>query len=354
MIGAWWLLGACATTQPPAPSPPPTPPATVATERASLALAAALAWGHREAELAHAVGEASRELGQALRSSRPRPAWRCSADVLAEVNDPDHPDDLKALSDHEALAEWRASPMVRHASRRGLVYYQYLRWLYRRRGVCDVPGFFRDGIVVTRFLGLWLQVHLGMAERLERVEARLREQGHRVRIGRIGGFVPRTLRGPYGSLPWLSNHAFGLAVDIDPHLNPYLSINDLVALEHVSGVSIERSARLDAGARWDRFALAQRQFKANVHGWLRDNAATILGLRGRVRAGDAEAAAELERLERLRALVTGSRHLRAAVRGSFLALPRALVVAMEQAGLTWCTDFPNGADLMHFEIRERW
>jgi hypothetical protein len=34
-----------------------------------------------------------------------------------------------------------------------------------------------------------------------------------------------------------------------------------------------------------------------------------------------------------------------------MALPRALVVEMERAGFTWCTDFTTGADLMHFEYR---
>jgi len=348
------LAGCAIAPGPPVPltSPLPRPYLLASPVHHSIDLAAETAHTEGAHQLrARAVIHASAALHAARALAAPPLPWACAQNDARLVANADERVVLKARSDADALAEWRTRPILRRAVRRGLGGYQLLRWLYLRRGVCDVPAFFEGAIVPTRFLGLWLQVHREVADRLARVERLLRKQDAHLRIARIGGFVPRTLRGPYGSLPWLSNHAFGLAVDIDPHRNPYLSIDDLVALERVSGVKLVREASVPAGDRWDRFVLAQRTYRARIGPWLRDNAAAIHDLRLRRARGDATVVPELDHLERLRKLVTGSARLRAAVRVGFLTLPRELVVAMEDAGFTWCTDFPNGADLMHFELR---
>ena len=130
-------------------------------------------------------------------------------------------------------------------------------------------------------------------------------------------------------------------------------LDDLRAIEMVTGVTIDRRSDVSAGERWESFKKAETAWKSRVGKWLTDNYGAIMELRRKVRRGKATDAdkAELEELERQRKLITASRHLSADRRKGFISLPKRFVVAMEEAGFTWATDFSTGADIMHFEYR---
>ena len=230
--------------------------------------------------------------------------------------------------------------------------YVKLRPLYIRAGVCDVAQFMTDAIVTTRFLGRPMLVHATAVTPLAKVEEALAGARRRpVRFRSVGTFHPRSIRTPYGSLPKLSRHGLGMAMDIDPKRNPFLSVEELEALTLVSGVEVDRRSSVPAGERWDAFQEAAQAFRKRSRPWLHETARTIRALRGEQRRSPSAAQeAELERLEGLYRLVRGAR-LSVVRSRRFLSLPRAFVVAMEDAGFVWSTDFPSGADLMHFELR---
>ncbi|MEO1270745.1 MAG: hypothetical protein AAFX99_21885 [Myxococcota bacterium] len=271
------------------------------------------------------------------------------------------PEEALAASEELLATQWRTYTQLRR-SLGNLKRYTKLRPLYIRAGVCDVGRFLTDGIVTTRFLGRPIRVHTRAVTPLARVEEvllaqttsrRQRKRRLPVRFARVGTFHARSIRTPYGPIEKLSRHGLGLAMDIDPQRNPFLSVEELEVLTLVSGVTIDRRSTVPAGERWDTFQEAAVAFRKRLRPWLRRTAQTARRLRTQLRTHpSSEQEAELEQLEAHYALVRGTR-LRTVRSRGFLSLPRAFVVAMEEAGFVWATDFPSGADLMHFELRQR-
>ena len=121
-------------------------------------------------------------------------------------------------------------------------------------------------------------------------------------------------------------------------------------LEGVSGVELLLGTKHGAGARWDRLKEAEKAFARKVGPWRRAQTRRVKELARRARKGDASAGEERKEIKEALRVARG-RKLKAARKGGFLNLPRRLVVALEAEGMTWCTDFVSGADLMHFELR---
>ena len=250
-------------------------------------------------------------------------------------------------SDAAAAVEWKRAA-VRGRVGKDLGYYKTLRYYYvAQRGICDVGTYLTERVVLAPFLGFTLRVHQDVAEALRRAEGRLVPAP---KVRRIGSLQVRTIRGPFGRSPWLSNHALGTAIDIEPGRNLYLSPDELEVLSEVSGLELLLNVDHDAGARWDSLDRAQSAFVAKVGPWRRAQSRRARELQRLARKGDAGAAQERDQI-RAALKTAGGRKLRAARRKGFLNLPRALVVALEAEGMTWCTDFVSGADLMHFEMR---
>ena len=286
--------------------------------------------------------------GQAPDAREPTEAdWRCSEaqlDALRKLGR----DEARSLSNKAAKVEWRRSAAVRQRVGRGLRYYQEMRWLYIGRGICDVEVFLSDGVVASRFLGHRTLVLREVGRRLALVEQRLSEKP---RFYGIGSLQVRTIRGPFKPIDRLSKHALGRALDIEAARNPFLSNKTIALLEEIGGVELKLSARHPVGERWDSVKAAAEAFRKNVRGWIKDQHKRRAALLGRARRGDTQARREARALDAHVREVRRNAHLRLIQRRRFLSLPRDFVVEMEAAGLTWCTDFPSGADLMHFEWR---
>ncbi len=296
--------------------------------------------------VAAATGEAQRAVEVSRRFAAPR-LWRCDPAQVKRLTSAKGLKLFEKESDRLSSARWEGSAQLRQRVPQDADYWRRIRWGYVQRGICDPERFVLDGIVEARFAGAAVWTHVQIAPLLSRIEARLKasEQGMPA-FNSVSSFSPRTVRGPFKPSRRLSNHALGLAVDIDPALNPYLSGRELAFIEKLTGARIARSASIDAGERWDQLDNANSLYRARIGPWLDKMEAGIAAARQK-KGGQAQA----RRLERALEAVTGNRNLMRAADDGFLSLPRHFVVEMEAAGLTWCTDFGPGADLMHFELR---
>ncbi len=282
-----------------------------------------------------------------LRGKRP---WKCSEAVTRQYKDSTQKDDLWKEHLLEAAKEWRSSRMLRARIGKDLGYYQKIRWRYLQTGVCDVPHFITEVITQTKFLGQLVWLQRTELPALKAAEKEIRRHGIK-RLSRIGTFSARTLKGPYGRLPWLSNHALGLAIDLDPHKNPYLSVDELQVIETISGVRLNRWADTPPGERWESFKEAQVQYKANYRYWLKASKARMAELEPRI-AGDPHAALEYEQLERTWSILKRSNAHRMLKKRGILTLPKVVVETLHKHGFIWSTDYRTGADMMHFEVRD--
>lgn len=297
-----------------------------------------------------AVGLAIEAASHALEVSRryraPR-SWRCSKAQRERLAKAGQQKTLQALSDKKAEGRWETSELLRERVPHDVAYWRRIRWGYVHRGVCDPESFVTEGIIQTHFLDAPLKVNVAIAPLLARIEGRLAtSQGGTPEFESISAFVARTVRGPFRASSKLSNHAFGLAIDIDPASNPYLSRKELQFIEKLTGVKIKRSTSIEAGARWDNFKKAEELYLARIGPWLQNKEAEIAKAR-RSRAGRSR----LKRLQRDYDEISGNRNLMRAIDNGFLSHPRHFVLEMESSGFTWCTDFGPGADLMHYELR---
>lgn len=295
-----------------------------------------------------AVQAASHALSLARRRAAPA-RWRCDEAERKALAARRNHRRLKAASDRTAQARWADDELLRTRVGRDHDddYWPRIRWGYLLRGVCDPEYFVTQGIVETTFLGQPLRVHAHLAPRMANIERTLAtSEGGSPDFQWLGAFAARTVRGPFKASNKLSNHAFGMAIDFEPINNPYLAKRELRLLEQITGIRIKRKASITAGERWDHFKEVEAAFLNKVDAWLKDLDGRIAGAR---KAG---ARGTTKRLETQREQLTRSRNLtRAMERGSLMIVPRHFVVAMEDAGLTWATDFGPGADMMHFELR---
>ena len=100
---------------------------------------------------------------------------------------------------------------------------KYLATHYGNAGDATTPGWNGDGAAshakTVSFFGLHISVHEKVAPALTCVEKRIRDNCH----GR-SGYTPRAIGGFRSSNtyrgPEVSNHLFGIALDIDPDRNP--------------------------------------------------------------------------------------------------------------------------------------
>jgi hypothetical protein len=188
----------------------------------------------------------------------------------------------------------------------------------------------------------------------------------------VGGFVPRFIAGTER----LSNHAFGLALDIDPVRNPHLKgKGDIAAFERAVGVHIgelffagSEPAR-ETQARLDEIGLRLRAWLAI---WLPQYEA-LLDARARSRRGSAKdraaasrEAASLQRDISLNPAAADLHALDTLVRNHGIAtvrvwqqglgtIPPEVVDVFRQLGMKygarWGTEYEKSKDIMHLELQ---
>jgi hypothetical protein len=83
--------------------------------------------------------------------------------------------------------------------------------------VVDIQPCDTSNIVSINFLGSSVQIHRQFAPSLQRIDARWRQMPNRYRVTSVGGYNCRNIAGTNRR----SNHAYGLAVDINPAQNPH-------------------------------------------------------------------------------------------------------------------------------------
>ncbi len=289
------------------------------------------------------------------RLHEPDKPWVCDAQQWARIQDPTQREALYKESDRLAYKEWHHNARLRRTvgTHKGQSHYRKLRRLYLHRGLCDPATMILKGLVMRKLMGRWVLLHHGADAAITRALTKLGDTKVR-KPGEVGGFQARTIRGPFQKTDILSNHAFGLALDLGAKNNPFLSPEELTLLEEISQTKLLLSVDTPAGERWDSFDAAVKGLRAKLPTWLETNYARIHALKKSLRKQEnPEQIQELATLERKRSL-SRKRHLRMLRDRRGFNLSRALVVALEEEGMIWCTDFATGADLMHFELRSLW
>ena len=291
-----------------------------------------------------AIDGARDELHALINASKPD-TWTCNARP-AEIQTFD---EMSEKLQRRYTWWWRSSEQLRARFGYDLEHWRKMIPLYQEKKVCNLRTFVLDGITEIAFLGVPMRVNSAIAPKLKRVERRLIKAGITASpFEKQGGFHPRTTRGPFGEGKHLSRHGLGIAIDFDWHENPYFSRRELNFVQELTGVTLKRSATIDAGKRWDNINRANTLWMERIQPWLETTRAEIETLKETPRGRRSR---RLKVLQHKLHFVSNNRNLSRAIDNGFLSLPRALVVAMEAEGLTWATDFPSGPDLMHFEDR---
>ncbi len=240
-------------------------------------------------------------------------------------------------------AQWEAHPRVHSWVEGGLTGYLKLGPLYARHGIRDAAAYLDENIAACSFFGHSFPTHRDLCAALGRADAALRAAGVAPEINSIWSVVARPIRGRAGSL---SEHALGLAVDINPATNPLIRAGDNRDVVRV----IKAVTGVDLGAVQSAEALRQASttFRSTFgDAWLD---ARRQELQSAEQAGDAARAADLRAL-----LAAASRHQAELARlrqSGFLDLDQRLIDALVAAGLTWGGSWSRSKDFMHFELHQ--
>jgi len=299
-------------------------------------------------------------------------------------------DHVRSVFTDEARTRMPGSP--------GWQYYQYVRQFYFGNGIADPPTFLKSIQEHVTFLGRRVTggAHRLLATVLGHAEKEIDQLNKKLGKNRqtmlrawvisqsIASFVPRSTT---GKEPHWSNHAAGLAVDIDPDTNPFLRgsqaalLDRLLAWLHVAGLTprplsvtkswltknVSRTTVDEAEALFDEATAvsdAVRGFLGTyLEAWL-DR--TVKQLPAPTTSPDGEAHAFVEQMVAMWGGRGGSRRkpeqwtgYRALARirdRGLVTIPMALVVALKRAGekagtpVTWGVQWEGGKDQMHFEI----
>lgn len=159
---------------------------------------------------------------------------------------------------------------VRHVpDEQAFAYYRRIRALMYQQGWTDPARYWRD-IVPARLCGVEIRngVHRLALERLQGPGVDLTTRSNTADGARIVtsvvGFQPRTIAGTRV----LSNHAWGLAIDVNPDDNPFLTNRDVFRIirDHTSD-RVDLGARLDAANLDARIAVI-RKASREIAAWL--------------------------------------------------------------------------------------
>lgn len=315
------------------------------------------------------------------------------------------PDWVRRSFDFDLRTQKNEYAGVADADRRFLFYLKYRPVFYRSGYSSPGDQVFRK-LKQPKFLGLTVGggVHEAFAEALERAEAALaaRDASLPGRIGRqlksVYGFVPRYIAGS----DVLSNHAFGLAVDIDPWWNPHVKGTGNVSakklgpgnpvyklLEEVTGHDFGADLSLSSfAANADRIReihANQAEASEKLKRWLGRALPTYLGWKrdqpvtGKVTKKslakdpvmkedefteglptqsfdrtasfpeDGKVDAEARKVEVL-VEAYGLDTVKEWARQGIQTVPVELAVALTGAGMRWGSEYEHSKDVMHFEL----
>jgi hypothetical protein len=214
-------------------------------------------------------------------------------------------------------------------------------------------------------------VHLNFADTLSRFETLLESWSAGLAdkvagaIKRVGGFVPRfqaLKKGQRGPAP-LSNHALGLAIDIDFVSNPHIKEPAVIAVvRELTGVDfgkslIQYSTEMPPVERVKEIHRIASQASADVRAWLQRWLPLHLELEGRkrVKASFPDAVTDSETEHNLGLLKTILKHhnlreVQAWKDSGIQSIPVELAAGLEALGFRWGSTYERHKDAMHFEL----
>jgi hypothetical protein len=227
-----------------------------------------------------------------------------------------------------------------HNAQQQAIFYRWVRKAYKKKfdDDVDVPQLIRKGMSDQ------------LAEQLKEVRASVRVKNIHDENFHAGGFNPRPMKlaGSY-RLGTLSEHATGMAVDIDDTQNAQFTLTEWKAIENIAGKSIVRKGRWDteehAKDLWTDIQAVNDLFVSNVA--------------SKVKAIEAQRTADLAAKKPLPAhqnspmdevLGANAGSLRQWTKTGFFHLPLDLVLELHTHGFTWGATFSGNVDLHHFEL----
>jgi hypothetical protein len=168
-------------------------------------------------------------------------------------------------------------------------------------------------------------------------------------IRSIGGFVPRYQAGT----KVLSNHAFGLAIDLDPVVNPDINNREeIAAIKEITGYDLGKElVEFEPGITpLDRVAQIHARMQDasdKLKSWLNAN------VQSKARSASTEEGAADEKAEKL--MGTLLKHRKAAdinawQRRGIQTIPVTFAAAMARLGFRWGAQYEKKKDVMHFEL----
>jgi hypothetical protein len=245
--------------------------------------------------------------------------------------------------------------------------YLAMRPLYYMFGYSDPPRFLKT-IQPSRMVGHDVDYGLhpefakrlqGLAEALVNRDPSLRNREGTVLRSAIG-LQPRAVAGE--SRPSLSNHAFGLAVDVDAITNPMLKDGTVIRIlnwvvgepsfdfgEYVVGP--KEHVALPTETAYARL----KEASLRVQDWLKRHLYDLQVSRPE----DPDAAADQQSREladddvrnfRILSDRVPRRDLEAWAREGILTIPLSLVLAMKDLQFGWGGEYEHSKDMMHFEL----
>jgi hypothetical protein len=235
------------------------------------------------------------------------------------------------------------------------IFYRWVRKAYQKKYGADVnvPELIRKGMSKE------------LADRIAEVRGSIRVKKIHDEGFHAGGFNPRPVKfAHHYLLGTLSEHATGLAVDIDDSQNAQLTAEEWRFIESLVGVKVNRSGRwsseADAEALWNDISRVNRLFVDKVAADLKrieaeraekEKAAAAAKAKEPPGKSAAPAATPAKPVPPLVEIL--GKHADALspwVAKGFFHLPLELVLELHAHGFTWGATFSTNVDLHHFQI----
>jgi len=230
------------------------------------------------------------------------------------------------------------------------IFYRWVRKAYKRKygDDADVPELIRKGMSQE------------LADKIADVRGSIRVKQIHDEQFHAGGFNPRPIKfNHHYLLGTLSEHATGMAVDIDDKQNAQLTVAEWKFIEDLVGKSVVRSGRwaseTAAEALWNDIKRVNDLFVEKI-------AAEVKRIeKERIEKEKAEQGASkpvTSRLAKPQQLMTPLQEILGQHFGSllqwattgFFHLPLDLVLELHAHGFTWGATFSTNVDLHHFEL----
>lgn len=237
------------------------------------------------------------------------------------------------------------------------LFYRWVRRAYQHKygDDVDVPEIIRKGMSDE------------LAKRIQAVRGSIRVKSIHDEGFHAGGFNPRPIKYQHDYLlGTLSEHATGMAVDIDDNRNPQLTLDEWKFIEDLVGEHVVRTGRWDSE---DDAEDLWNDIKDLSDGFVTKVAAEVKRIE-KERADKERKEKELAEKEKADGKPVSSHHNKAAkvltplqeilggnykslspwVSSGFFQLPLELVLELQAHGFTWGATFSTNVDLHHFEL----